>query len=226
MSASSSDPHEGAILSDGDYTARKGFERRRIDLEEVKTGRDVVIQRSGGRSSKNRHKSQPSLDGRKKSLKNNTKSSNSSSEEEKSLESSKPKQFDFMQTVNINVLNSTDSAVLQSTLLSINRIKDEKEFIIEDGYLKGGTLTAIIIWLVENGGSFYDSPIRYIQKFEAPFDFFIIFLTQFVSNTLFLNQKQIELPFFAFWFVFHAMGFLNNFLLSSTTNILSITYTF
>lgn len=49
-----------------------------------------------------------------------------------------------------------DTSFLNSSLQSINRLKEEKEFVIEDGVLKGGSLTAIVVWLVENGGTSSD----------------------------------------------------------------------
>jgi hypothetical protein len=44
-----------------------------------------------------------------------------------------------------------DTSFLNDTLQSINRLKEEKEFVLEDGVLKGGSLTAIVLRLIEDG---------------------------------------------------------------------------
>lgn len=47
-----------------------------------------------------------------------------------------------------------EPSVLDSTLQSINRIKEEKEILFEDGALKGGSVTAIVLRLAEEAGTF------------------------------------------------------------------------
>lgn len=47
-----------------------------------------------------------------------------------------------------------EPSVLDSTLQSINRIKEEKEILFEDGALKGGSVTAIVLRLAEEAGAF------------------------------------------------------------------------
>lgn len=48
---------------------------------------------------------------------------------------------------------SVDYSILTSTLQSINRIKEEKEVAFEDGVLKGGSITAIVLRLIEDAGT-------------------------------------------------------------------------
>jgi hypothetical protein len=45
-----------------------------------------------------------------------------------------------------------DASFLSSTLQSINRLKEEKEFVVDEGVLKGGSLTAIVLYLIEEAG--------------------------------------------------------------------------
>lgn len=49
-----------------------------------------------------------------------------------------------------------EPSVLDSTLQSINRIKEEKEILFEDGALKGGSVTAIVLRLVEDAGTAFN----------------------------------------------------------------------
>ena len=50
-------------------------------------------------------------------------------------------------------VSSVDHSFLTSTLQSINRLKEEKEVVFEDGVLKGGSITAIVLRLIEDAGT-------------------------------------------------------------------------
>lgn len=59
-----------------------------------------------------------------------------------------------------------DTSFVNDTLQSINRLKEEKEFLLEDGSLKGGSLTAIVLRLIEDcGTSLFTYPLSSLPPY-------------------------------------------------------------
>lgn len=121
--------------------------RRRESLGKTDFGHSSINLKQGRRLSDGRNMRRPSSP-----RPDTARSRQSDHSDEGSTDSSL-----HLQSTKTNRTNSEgvkpDPSILDTTLQSINRIKEEKEIHFEDGALKGGSVTAIVLRLIEDAGT-------------------------------------------------------------------------